>query len=175
LIAILTGALVVGWSLAGGVTLLGFVLMLIAVPVYACFSASLGLFLSVRCSTVLRASCWWLLVVLLTLGGTFLLIESQTARDDPIRRTFGMYPDRDTRPYPVWDRVINPIYTWNQFGFATIEDRDEYYNYLNRERRWGHLSHAFDLFPALLGLALYATLAWALWWLALERFEREGQ
>lgn len=174
LVAVLLGAVIIQFALDGGISPWSVLLLLLAIPIYAAFAASLGLFLSVRCSTVLRASCWWLLIVLLWLGGTFLAIEALADSDGRKSNPFASVYDEEILS---WDRVINPIYTWNQMAFASVGRSDEYGNPVHRDQdnRWYRLHVLADLLPALMGLALYATLAWLFWWLALASFDREGQ
>ena len=174
-IAILVAGWTFGFFLVGGLSFWTVWLLPLATVVYACFAASLGLYLSVRCKTVLRASSLWMLMVLLLLGGTYLLAESQGPSDKTINRRLGYYDEERYQPFPSWDRILNPVLAWNQMAFSMSGNPDRYVSSEFSEQRWGILHHFSDLFPALYGLIFYACLAWLFWWMALDRFEREGK
>jgi hypothetical protein len=162
--------------LSEGLSLVAVPLLLLAVAVYAAFAASLGLYLGVRCQTVMRASNLWMLCALLILGGTYLAaeaLEPPEARPTP----FAGRPLRDA-DQSIWDRVLHPVYTWQQLAFMWDAPETGSWGYgYYRERQWGLLDiHQYrELLPALGGLVLYALLAWLLWRGAVFRFRREGR
>jgi ABC-type Na+ efflux pump permease subunit len=169
-------ALLIFGVLSEGLSLVAVPLLLLAVAVYAAFAASLGLYLGVRCQTVMRASNLWMLCALLILGGTYLAaeaLEPPEARPTP----FAGRPLRDA-DQSIWDRVLHPVYTWQQLAFIWDAPETGSWGYgYYRERQWGLLDiHQYrELLPALGGLVFYALLAWLLWRGAVFRFRREGR
>jgi ABC-type Na+ efflux pump permease subunit len=172
-------ALLIFGVLSEGLSLMAVPLLLLAVGVYAAFAASLGLYLGARCQTVMRASNLWMLCALLVLGGTYLAAEALTPRDPRSASfPFGSVTDLRDADESMWDRVLHPVYTWQQLAFIWDAPETGSWGYgYYRERQWGLLDiHQYrELLPALGGLLLYALLAWLLWRGAVFRFRREGR
>jgi ABC-type Na+ efflux pump permease subunit len=173
-------ALLIFGVLSEGLSWAAVPLLLLAVVVYGAFAASLGLYLGVRCQTVMRASNLWMLCALLIVGSTYLAAEALTPRDPRSASIpFGSVTDLHDADETIWDRVLHPVYTWQQLAFIwdAPETGSWSYGYYYRERQWGLLDihHYRELLPALSGLVLYALLAWFLWRGAVFHFRREGR
>lgn len=134
-------------------------------------AASFGLWLSVRAPTVQRASGLWLLAVGLWVGGTFLAaqaayMEQQAQWRVTSRSVF------DKPAALVWDRTLNPLLAWSQLTFR-VRETDEYYSW--RDFQDGEVRRPADVWPSLIGIAVYGLLAVAFFASASRRFERQGR
>ena len=81
-----------------------------------------------------------------------------------------------TPPQPrYWDRVLNPPLAWSMLTFRLGEPSEPSYDW--RQDRWkdGKIAGLWEILPSLLGICLYAFLAWAFYAAAAWRFEREGR
>jgi ABC-type transport system involved in multi-copper enzyme maturation permease subunit len=144
-------------------------LFIAAVAFVAC-AASFGLWLSVRIRTVQRATGVWLLAVGLWVGGTFLAAQAayveQYRASPPRFRT-------EQLPALIWDRALNPLLAWSQLTFRVRDTAGPRYYW--DEWRDGEIDGVWETFPSMLGIGLYAFLAWAFFAAAARRFEREGR
>jgi ABC-type transport system involved in multi-copper enzyme maturation permease subunit len=154
-------------------------LLLLATLALTAFATSLGLYLGVRCRTVMRASNLWMLVVVLLLGVTYIAAEALTPDVPFSTRGPRQYEPRSEES--VWDRILHPPAAWRQLAFRWDERDGEYWDYDDDGMfiRRGVLPHSAKgidrLFPALTGLLLYALLAWLFWVAAVISFRREGR
>lgn len=165
-------ALLIFGVVSGGISIAAVPLLILAIAGYAAFATSLGLYLSVRCRTVMRASNVWMLSMIFVLGATYLL-------------DLALMPNEKGRNHHeiryVWDLVLHPVYSWQQLVFRIktfdYDDTDWKWGFSGEpaHREWGQLprDELGDLAAALGGVALYAFLAWILWRAALRRFRRE--
>jgi hypothetical protein len=142
----------------------------VAVLAYLACAASFGLWVSVRASTVQRASGLWLLSVGLWVGGTFLAAQAAYMEERAMVRLSTKWPPDKPAPL-VWDRALNPALAWSELIFRVRDPHETRY----REYTDGEVGRIADVLPALLGVALYGLLAWAFYAAAARRFEREGR
>ncbi|HEX3147891.1 MAG TPA: ABC transporter permease subunit [Gemmataceae bacterium] len=172
-IAIGTGAIPLVGVLAEGLSYWAVVPLLVAAFAYIACAASFGLWLSVRAPTVQRASGLWLLIVGIWVGGTFLGAEVAYEMERSARRMFTAKLEKPEPP--VWDRALNPALAWSELAFRLSENDHSGYDYRTGEWRDGTVVSILDVWPSLLGIGLYAFLAWAFFMAAGRRFEREGR
>jgi ABC-type transport system involved in multi-copper enzyme maturation permease subunit len=146
-------------------------LILLAGAVVAC-AASFGLWLSVRSRSVQRATGLWLLLVGLWVGGTFLAAQAAYIEERTRYRVYSFPPER---PAPlVWDRALNPLLAWSQLCFR-YRDGNEARYYYPGDVEDGRVDALAEVWPSLLGVAVFGLLALALYWAAAWRFETEGR
>ncbi|HKB02525.1 MAG TPA: ABC transporter permease subunit [Gemmataceae bacterium] len=161
--------------IAEGISYWAVVPLIVSAFTFLACAASFGLWLSVRGRTVQRATGLWLLVVGLWVGGTLLAAEAAYMEEQSSMRSW-------TRPVPlerpqalVWDRAVNPLLAWSQLVFRVSDERYAGYDSYRDAWRDGVVVRLSEILPSLLGIAVYAALAWVLYRLAARRFEREGQ
>jgi ABC-type transport system involved in multi-copper enzyme maturation permease subunit len=144
-------------------------LIVAAFTILAC-AASFGLWLSVRAQTIQRASGLWLLTVGLWVGGTFLAAQAAYMEERAMIRLSPKWPP--DRPVPlVWDRVLNPALAWSELVFRVHDEG----GLRSREFVDGDVDKVGDVWPSLVGVGVYALLAWAFFVAASRKFEREGR
>jgi hypothetical protein len=146
-------------------------LVLAAATTVAC-AASFGLWLSVRSRTVQRATGAWLLLVGLWVGGTFLAAQA-AYMDERANQRFALAVDSSRPGSLLWDRALNPALAWSELAFRFHDDYRP--RYFWTEWRDGEIDELWEILPSLLGVGLYAFLAWAFYMAAAWRFEREGR
>jgi ABC-type transport system involved in multi-copper enzyme maturation permease subunit len=144
--------------------------MFLAAGAFVACAASFGLWLSVRIRTVQRATGVWLLAAGLWVGGTFL--AAQAAYVEQYRAVPARLRSEPPRAV-IWDRALNPLLAWSQLTFRVRESNSAHYYW--EEWRDGEIDGVWETFPSLLGVGLYAFLAWAFYVTAARRFEREGR
>jgi ABC-type transport system involved in multi-copper enzyme maturation permease subunit len=154
-------------------------LVLATAATVAC-AASFGLWLSVRSRTVQRATgawlllvgLWGLLLVGLWVGGTFLAAQAAYLEERANRRSLTLF--EPSRPDSLlWDRALNPALAWSELTFRFREENQPRYYWT--EWRDGEVEELWEILPSLLGVGLYALLAWAFYLAAAWRFERVGR
>jgi ABC-type transport system involved in multi-copper enzyme maturation permease subunit len=156
--------------LAEGLSYWAVLPLFLAAGAFVACAASFGLWLSVRIRTVQRATGVWLLAVGLWVGGTFMAaqaayVEQYRTRSSRIRS--------EPLPAVIWDRALNPLLAWSQLTFRVREANSTRYYW--EEWRDGEIDGVWETFPSLLGVGLYAFLAWGFYVAASRRFEREGR
>jgi hypothetical protein len=157
--------------LAEGISWLAVVPLMLAAFVFVACAASFGLWLSVRARTVQRATGLWLLIVGLWVGGTLLAADAAYMEEQaqPWTRR-----QQDKPPPLFWDRALNPLLAWSQLTFRLPDASWSGYGYNADPWRDGEVTDVHDVVPSLIGIVVYAILAWAIFQLAAGRFEREG-
>jgi hypothetical protein len=160
--------------LAEGISYWAVLPLLLAAFTFLACAASFGLWLSVRSRTVQRATGLWLLVVGLWVGGTLLAAEAAYMEEQSPSRFAVTFPPPEPATL-VWDRAVNPLLAWSQLVFRLRDTESSGYDSYRDRWRDGAVGDLSQVLPSLLGIAVYAGLAWALYRLAARRFEREGQ
>jgi len=159
--------------LAEGISFWASILLVEAAFLFVACAASFGLWLSVRARTVQRASGLWMLLVGGWIGGTLLAVQAARLDEQSQQRPLG--PRRGPVEPLVWDRVLNPALAWSQLTFRFPGEHEWMSRYERMQAGDGRIESLKEIYPAVLGVGLYGFLAWAFYWSAAQRFEREGQ
>lgn len=169
-VAIGTAAIPLVGVIGEGLSFYAVVPLVLAAFAFLACAASFGLWLSVRAPTVQRASGLWLLAVGLWVGGTFLAAQAAYMEEQAVWRVTTRRPN--DRPDPlVWDRALNPALAWSELTFRVTEDEVHTW----RDFDDGLVRSPAEVWPSLVGIAVYGLLAIAFFASASRRFEREGQ
>ncbi len=140
----------------GGVHPMGSVSTLIQAVGFLVFATSLGLWLSLRCATVTRATVWVIGIITTTFFAPLFLAEPLSAGIEVFHGS-----SVGTWPAEMLKKFSSPLGIWQAF-FTWKEYRTE-----------AALPHwrAVQLFGVLAGM-IYVLLGWVLWRRALKRFEQ---
>jgi len=155
--------------IAEGISFLAVLPLLFAAGSIVACSASFGIWLSVRSRSVQRATGLWLLLVGLWIGGTFLAAQTAYMEDRAGRRS------QTPPPQLYWDRLLSPPLAWSQLAFRFGDPDEPSYDWRENRTRDGKIAELWQTIPSLLGIGLYALLAWIFYLDAARRFEREGR
>jgi ABC-type transport system involved in multi-copper enzyme maturation permease subunit len=139
----------------------------LAAAAFIAFSATLGIYLSVRCRTAMNANVAWMGLVAFLLIGTYLLADAMSRRvPNPSGGIVKEFPD--------WSRILNPAMAGQELAMTS----DEPPRLVDGYRDW-NVRVLPDRTPRLLaplaGVLLYTIASSVLWLLALRRFDREGR
>ena len=170
-VAIGTAAIPLVGVIAEGLSYWAVVPLVFAAFTFLACAASFGLWLSVRSTTVQRASGLWLLSVGLWVGGSLLAAEAAYMEERSAARMMTtLWPPQ--RPAPlVWDRALNPALAWSELTFRVRDESSSPY----REFVDGEVDSLTEIWPSLIGIVVYALLAWGFYVAASRKFEREGR
>jgi hypothetical protein len=103
-------------------------------------------------------------------GGTFLAAQAAYMEERATVRMTTRWPPE--RPDPlVWDRALNPALAWSELTFRVRDPGDLRY----RELVDGNVDKVIEVWPSLIGITVYALLAWGLYVAASRKFERDGR
>jgi ABC-type transport system involved in multi-copper enzyme maturation permease subunit len=147
-------------------------LLVISAASYLAFSATLGIWLSIRSRTALTAHASWMGFTALSLIGTYLVADAASQR--VLVEVPGSQNKVPAHEYPEWSRVVNPMMAWAELAMTPEDDERGMNGFHKWEPRWTP-DRPPRLLAPLAGIAVHGFAAALLWWLALRRFEREGR
>jgi hypothetical protein len=156
----------------GGTPLVAVPFLALATVAFLAFAATLGIWMSVRSRTALTAHASWMGFTALSLIGTYLVADAASVRVPTT--TVGSAGRVLAREFPEWSRIVNPVMAWEELAM-TPNDEDRGFNGFRIPRMRLVPDEPPRLRAPLIGVAIYALLAGALWWAAVRRFEREGR
>ena len=168
-VAIGTAAIPLVGVIAEGLSFWAVVPLVIAAFTFLACAASFGLWLSVRTPTVQRASGLWLSAVGLWVGGTFLAAQAAYMEQQATGR-YSRWSGEGPPPL-VWDRALNPALAWSELTFRVGDESSSF----DRRHEDGDVDSPTEVWPSLVGIAVYGFLAWAFYATASRKFEREGR
>ena len=148
-----------------GSPLVALPLVVLATVAYLVFGAALGVWLSVRCKSILTANAAWVGTVGLGLIGTFLVADASATWDY----------DTKERVRPAWGPIVNPALALYELSMEPEQEARYNYNSYQPHPLLLTPKEQPRLLAPLAGVTLYAAAAGLLWLLALRRFEREGR
>jgi ABC-type transport system involved in multi-copper enzyme maturation permease subunit len=160
--------------LAEGISYWAAILLVVAAFAFIACAASFGLWLSVHTRTVQRASALWMLLVGVWIGGTLLAAKAAYLDERANQRPTSRGSPTPIEPI-VWDRALNPALAWSQLTFRFPYEHEGLSRYERLQAGDGRIESLEEVYPSVLAVGLYCFLAWAFYWLAWRRFEREGQ
>ncbi|QVL32035.1 ABC transporter permease subunit [Telmatocola sphagniphila] len=188
------GSLAQGKSTFGGYLSLLFVAMLcygisyLTLPglcllawAWCSVAISVGVWLSIRCKSVQRASAFWFLIMMVGFGGNYLLtytIRQAWELDTTFNpsRPWEFNRQQNQLVFGIIDKPVaneilvasSPILTWDRLSFQT--QGENYYNYYGQQ---SFLSNPLMLLAPLLNIAIMLILSRCFWSRAWQKFETE--
>ncbi len=156
-------------SIFNGTSIIAIPLLVIGTFVFAVFSTTLGLWLSVKTKNGLTATTAWMLIMSLGICGTLLMADASSSK------TVDVYTNKPIRVYQDWTRVVNPA-----MGMAALAVENKAARVETGRSSIPILDHIVpgDMEQAgwaSLGLLAYSVVSLLMWWSICRHFEREGR